>query len=165
MVVEQPPGPAAVEQDIAVYFSPNGGAINAIAENIGRARKTIDVQAFILSTSLIGRPLVEAAGRGVRVRVIFDKRQAERNISWDEELAEAGALVYYDDPSDGGINHNKTMLIDDNIIITGSFNFTRTANEKNVENLVIMRGKRRIAAAYRENFEQRLGVSESRKRR
>mgnify|MGYP002021291671 CR=1 FL=1 len=43
--------------------------------------------------------------------------------------------------------------------ITGSFNFSRSAEEKNVENLVIMRGKRRLVAAYRKNFDERMTVS------
>ena len=93
------------------------------------------------------------------MRVIFDKEQADKRFSWDEQLAAAGAEVYYDDPADDGLNHNKIILIDNEIIITGSFNFSRSAEEKNVENLVIMRGKRRLVAAYRKNFDERMAAS------
>ena len=157
-VAASPPRPAAVEQGIAVYFSPQGGCAAAITEQIERARRTIDVQAFSLTSSLFGRPLIAARNRGVRVRVIFDKRQAEEEYSWDERLSEAGVEVYYDAPEDGS-NHNKVMLLDGHRIVTGSFNFSRSAEEKNVENLLMIADKPRIFAAYQRNFDQRLRLS------
>ncbi len=51
------------------------------------------------------------------------------------------------------IAHSKVVLIDRHIILTGSFNYTRAAQEKNAENLVVLRGDERLVKRYRENFE------------
>lgn len=153
------PKPAAVEDGVSVYFSPNGGCMDALRFAIGRARTTIDVQAFILSTSLVSRPLEDAAKRGVRVRIIMDSEQAEADFALDEKLAEAGVAVYRHAVPEGGSMHHKTMVIDGATVITGSFNFSRSAQEKNAENLVVITGKPRIAAAYTADFEKRLAVS------
>lgn len=155
------PRPAAIEDGIAVFFSPNGGCMDALREAIGSARKTIDVQAFILSTSLVSRPLEDAAKRGVRVRIIMDGTQAEQEFALDERLAEAGIAVYRHAVPEGGSMHHKTMVIDGTTVVTGSFNFSRSAEEKNAENLVVIRGKRKIAEAFAADFEKRLQSSKA----
>lgn len=55
--------------------------------------------------------------------------------------------------------HNKYLIIDGQTIVTGSFNFTKSADESNAENLLVIQGKSRIAAAYRQNFEKLLNSS------
>ena len=57
------------------------------------------------------------------------------------------------------IAHNKVIIIDGAVTITGSFNFTKAAQEKNAENLLIIRS-REIARAYRENWQHHLSHSE-----
>nr|CBX27153.1 hypothetical protein N47_A11820 [uncultured Desulfobacterium sp.] len=54
-------------------------------------------------------------------------------------LANAGIPTYIDDRH--AIAHNKIMIIDKETVITGSFNFTKAAEEKNAENLLIIRNK------------------------
>ncbi len=55
--------------------------------------------------------------------------------------------------------HSKVILIDDVLVITGSFNFTWSADRKNVENLLILRGKKQIMKAYIGQFERLKGIS------
>jgi phosphatidylserine/phosphatidylglycerophosphate/cardiolipin synthase-like enzyme len=57
------------------------------------------------------------------------------------------------------IAHNKLILIDYDTVITGSFNFTKAAEERNAENLLILRGDADLAAKYRANFELHLSHS------
>jgi len=152
--------PAAVQDDIAVFFSPEGDCMPAIVQQIAAARRSIEIQAFILSTNLISRPLIEAHERGVRVTVVFDAEQAKEEYSLDEALAKAGINVYYDRPSEEGSNHNKVILIDRRVLITGSFNFSRSAQEDNAENLLIIRNKSRILDAYIKDFERRKTASQ-----
>lgn len=154
----RPAGPAVVDRDIAVYFSPNGGCLDAVANAIASARKSIHVQAFILSTTRVSRPLIEAHRRGVEVIVIFDHDWANEPISLDEDLVEAGIPVYLDAPQDGSA-HSKIMIIDRQTVLTGSFNFSRSADENNTENLLAIRNRPLIAGAYEKNFQARLAVS------
>lgn len=157
---QQPPRPAVVDRDIAVFFSPDGGCLDGLVWQIDAARKSIDMQAFMLTTERIAEPLVEAHRRGVAVRVIFDADQAEDRFSLDEKLVEAGVPVWLDAPDDGrGKAHNKVAIIDGDTVITGSYNFTLAADQKNAENLIVIRGRPALAAAYRKNFEARLAVA------
>src|SRR5688572_9486462 len=67
---------AAVEDGISVYFCPNGGALQAVAAEINGAKKSIDVQAYMLTTTKLAKPLQDAHRRGVKVRVLIDDRNA-----------------------------------------------------------------------------------------
>jgi phosphatidylserine/phosphatidylglycerophosphate/cardiolipin synthase-like enzyme len=154
----KPPAPAVVDGDIAVFFAPDGGCLNAIAWQIQDARKSIDVQAFLLSTKRIAEPLIAAHRRGVVVRVIFDREQADQNVSLDEKLSEAGIPVFYDSPEKGKA-HDKVMIIDGRTVITGSFNFTLAAEEHNAENMLVIRERPAIAAAYQRHFADRLAAA------
>jgi len=67
-------------------------------------------------------------------------------------VANAGIPVFIDDKH--RIAHNKIILIDEATIITGSFNFTKAAEEKNAKNLLIIEGKPKLMAAYLRNFKE-----------
>lgn len=157
---QQPPQPAVVDRDIAVFFSPDGGCLDAVVSQVASAQKSIDVQAFMLTTEKIAEPIIAAHRRGVAVRVIFDAYQADDDFSLDEKLVEAGVPVWLDSPEDGkGKAHNKVMIVDGQTVLTGSYNFTLTADEKNAENLLVIRARPLIVNAYRRNFEARLAVA------
>src|SRR5687767_1035388 len=89
--------PAAIEDDIAVFFGPGGGALAAIAEQINTARRSLDVQAYLLTTKDIAGPIARAHDRGVKVRVIMDKSKAGDEYSAATYLANAGVPVWLDD--------------------------------------------------------------------
>src|SRR5262245_16679499 len=65
--------PATMEDDIAVYFSPKGGAMAAIIREIERAQLSVDVQAYVITAKEIVDALEAAHRRGIEVRVILDK--------------------------------------------------------------------------------------------
>ena len=146
--------PAAIDDDIAVFFCPDGGALAAIAEQINSAKRSLDVQAYLLTTKDIAGPIARAHERGVKVRVIMDKAKAGDEYSAATYLANAGVPVWLD--SEHKEAHNKVMLIDGQTIVTGSFNFTRAADEQNAENLLVIDGKPKLFAAYKKNFETHL---------
>src|SRR5690348_16626670 len=122
-----PPVPAASEGGISVFFSPNGGAGAAVVAEINAAKSTLDVQAYLLTTKEIIGPIAKAHARGVKVRVVMDAEKAGSDYSAATYLANAGVPVFLD--SEHKEAHNKIMLIDGKTILTGSFNFTRAADE------------------------------------
>ena len=122
-----------------LYFSPNGGATQAIVEQIDNATLEILVQAYCFTSAPIAKALVGAHGRGVSVEVILDKSQRKDKYSGATFLANNRIPTYIDTVH--AIAHNKIMIIDKQTVITGSFNFTRAAEEKNAENLLIVRSK------------------------
>jgi phosphatidylserine/phosphatidylglycerophosphate/cardiolipin synthase-like enzyme len=90
--------------------------------------------------------------------VILDRSQrGERNTS-ATFVANAGIPTFID--AKHAIAHNKIMIIDGATLITGSFNFTRAAEEKNAENLLVIRGDDVLVKKYLANFEDHLAHSE-----
>ena len=152
-----PPGLSAgqFEKDVAVdlCFTPGGTCTNRIISEIGRSRSEIFVQAYSFTSADIGKALLDAHKRGVRVEAILDKSQRAAKYSWATFLANMRIPTYID--SRHAIAHNKIIIIDSVTTITGSFNFTKAAQDKNAENLLVIYSKD-IARAYRENwFEHR----------
>ena len=81
--------------------------------------------------------LIRAHRRGVKVELIQDEKSSQNNRDAINQLIDSGIDVR----SDGkhAIQHNKVMLIDDNIVITGSYNFTNSAEKRNAENIMIIK--------------------------
>ena len=134
-----------------MYFSPNAGATDAICREIARARTEILVQAYSFTSAPIAQALLAAHKRGVKVAVILDKSQKTQKYSSATFLTNASIPTYID--ARHAIAHNKIILIDREVVITGSFNFTKAAEEKNAENLLVIRSAE-LAKLYRENWQQ-----------
>lgn len=146
----------AIEVDIGrvppveVYFSPRNGATAAIVREIDRARSEIRVQAYSFTSAPIAQALLKAHTRGIRVEVILDKSQRTGKYSSSTFLMNARIPTYID--AEHAIAHNKIILIDRSVVITGSFNFTRAAEEKNAENLLIIRSAE-LVKPYLDNWQ------------
>src|SRR3989441_4900542 len=141
-----------------VYFSPKGGATAAIVATLAKAKDSILVQAYSFTSVPLAKALVEAHGRGVNVQVVLDKSQRTEKYSSADFLAHAGIPVKID--AAHAIAHNKVMVIDDDTVITGSFNFTRAAEQQNAENLLIIHDPA-LAARYIANWQAHAQHSES----
>ena len=135
---------------IEVYFSPKGGCTEAVVKEIDAAEKTILVQAYSFTSAPIAKALVNAYKRGIDVRVILDKSQRTEKYSEADFLHNMGIRTWID--AQHAIAHNKVMVIDGATVITGSFNFTKAAEERNAENLLVIRD-RAIGEKYRGNWE------------
>jgi phosphatidylserine/phosphatidylglycerophosphate/cardiolipin synthase-like enzyme len=137
------------EERTQVYFSPNGGATQAIINEISNAKTEILVQAYSFTSTPIAKALIEAHKRGVKVEAILDKSQRKETYTEATFLANMGVPTYIDDKH--AIAHNKVMVIDKATVITGSFNFSKAAEEKNAENLLIIKSKE-LASVYIDNY-------------
>jgi phosphatidylserine/phosphatidylglycerophosphate/cardiolipin synthase-like enzyme len=110
---------------IEAFFSPRGGATEAVVREFGSAKKEILVQAYSFTSAPIAKALVDAHKRGVKVTVILDKSQRTQKYSSATFLNNSGIPTYID--AKHAIAHNKIMIIDGATLITGSFNFTKAA--------------------------------------
>jgi phosphatidylserine/phosphatidylglycerophosphate/cardiolipin synthase-like enzyme len=142
---------------VQVYFSPQGGCTDAIVAELNKAKKEVLVQAYSFTSQPIAKAMVEAHKRGVRTEVILDKSQRGEKYSAADFTAHMGVPTYID--SAHAIAHNKIMVIDQETVITGSFNFTRAAEERNAENVLIIRSKE-LAKEYLDNWEKHKAHSE-----
>jgi phosphatidylserine/phosphatidylglycerophosphate/cardiolipin synthase-like enzyme len=151
---ETPAGPS-----IRAFFSPNGGGTEAIVSEIRHARSEVLVQAYSFTSAPIAKALLDARKRGVKVTVILDKSQRKANYSAADFLRNSGISTYIDGKH--AIAHNKIMIIDRDCVITGSFNFTKAAEEKNAENILVIRGNADLTAKYLVNFDWHLRHSDA----
>ena len=146
------------QSDVQVYFSPKGGCTDAVVNALNKAKKTILVQAYSFTSPPIAAALVEANKRGVDVQVILDKSQKTERYSGATFLKNHEVPVFID--ASHKIAHNKVMVIDSEIVITGSFNFTKSAEEGNAENLLVISNAPDLAAQYIANWKAHLKHSQ-----
>jgi phosphatidylserine/phosphatidylglycerophosphate/cardiolipin synthase-like enzyme len=143
--------------DIQVYFSPQGGCTEAVVANLDKATNTVLVQAYSFTSAPIAQALVDAHKRGVNVEVILDKSQRTEKYSAADFIQHAGIPTFID--AKHAIAHNKIMVIDGETVLTGSFNFTKAAEENNAENLLVIQDAA-LAAKYAANWQAHLKHSE-----
>jgi len=136
-------------QTIRVYFSPNGGCQEAVISEIRKATQTIDIAMYYLSSRDIAQALVKAQENNVQVRIVLDQGQEIEPASKSGYLVKHGFQIRYH--LGFGLMHNKFAIIDGKSLITGSFNWTLTAQERNEENLLVITDEGTIKK-YEERF-------------
>jgi phosphatidylserine/phosphatidylglycerophosphate/cardiolipin synthase-like enzyme len=148
----------ATEASYKVCFTPALDCTQTIVTAINQAQKQILVQAYSFTSAPIARALLQASKRGIEVKILLDKSQSrQRGFSPAKLFADYHIPVAIDyKPS---IAHNKVMIIDSKTVITGSFNFTRAAQEKNAENVLIITDAA-LAQKYKQNWMKRAEESE-----
>ena len=142
-------------EPIKVFFSPDGGCQQAVIDKIDGAVSTIDVAMYHLTSREIAQALIKAKERGVIVRLYMDRGEANTKYSKATYLTKKGVEVKY--YLGKGLMHNKFAVIDNNVLITGSFNWTPTADRENQENLLILTTKDLIKQ-YSDRFEMLWGA-------
>jgi phosphatidylserine/phosphatidylglycerophosphate/cardiolipin synthase-like enzyme len=137
-----------------VFFSPNGGCVKGIVKEIEIGTREILVQAYSFSSTPIRNALINAQKRGTKVEIIFDNdEQKDQNYKTAKALSKTGVTVYMD--SNHASAHNKIIIIDRETVITGSFNLTYSAENKNAENVLVVKSKA-LAGFYAENWHSHL---------
>lgn len=149
------PAQGTVQGTVQALFSPWQDVEGALVAAIGEGRRSIHVQAFAFTSRTLAAALIAAHRRGLRVEVLADRGQAERLVSSRlPQLAAAGIPVALEVRYAAA--HNKILLIDAEedspTVITGSYNFTWSAQARNAENVLILRGQRELAGAYLDNW-------------
>jgi phosphatidylserine/phosphatidylglycerophosphate/cardiolipin synthase-like enzyme len=135
---------------VEVLFSPKGGCQEAVVCEIKKARREILVQAYSFTADPLTYGLVEAKKRGVHLDIVLDKSNEVEKYSDLRIFLDHGLAPLID--HNHAIAHNKVMIIDQNVLITGSYNFTNQAESENAENLVIIKGHPELIRQYRQNF-------------
>jgi len=135
---------------VGVHFSPKGGCMEALLEELKKARREVLVQAYSFTSDPLTLALVDAKQRGVDVQVVLDKSNEVERYSDLHLFLEKGLAPLID--AEHAIAHNKIMIIDQKVLATGSFNFTNQAENQNAENLLIIKGQPQLVEQYRQNF-------------
>jgi phosphatidylserine/phosphatidylglycerophosphate/cardiolipin synthase-like enzyme len=139
--------------EIEVYFSPDDGVADHIIDLVTGAQESIYFLAYSFNVDKISNAMLARVQAGVTLAGVFEKTQtvANKGSSEYEPLRLAGLDVWLDaNPKN---MHDKIILIDGMIVITGSYNFTTSAEEKNDENILIIYNAD-IAALYLQHFQR-----------
>ena len=136
-----------------VCFTPQQNCTQQLVQLIDSAKSVIHLQAFSFTSWKITNALVRAHKRGVKVLALFDKSLfAAPYNKKTNYLLKRGVKIRLDPAQN--IAHNKVLIIDDNIVETGSFNYTYSAEHFNAENIIIIYSKQ-LAAQYLANWQCR----------
>ena len=141
---------ANIEFDI--YFAPEDKFLSsALLPLINSASYSIRFMIYAFTNQDIAEALERQFDKGVKIYAVFDEDQTHSRYSEYEELLNYGIDVKVD--SNSYKLHNKVMIIDDNITITGSYNFTVSAEKRNDENSLVIKSKD-FTAQYINEFEK-----------
>ena len=135
--------------EIEVYFSPQYKSSSRIVQIINNAKKYIFVPSFLITHKNIAEALANAKKRGVDVKIILDGNSSgTRNTKHQYLRANLIPLKF---ENYAGKLHSKTMIIDDEYLIMGSMNFSNSGENKNDENMLVIKNPE-LAKNYRDFF-------------
>ncbi len=143
---------------VQVAFPPWDDAEALVVAAVADARRQIFVQAFNLTSRAVADALIAAQRRGVDVRITADREQTfGGEHTRIPDLAAAGIPIWLEVRYTAA--HSKVMIIDPKsqacVLITGSYNWTWSAQHRNAENLLIVRGNPALTQAYVRNWQRR----------
>jgi phosphatidylserine/phosphatidylglycerophosphate/cardiolipin synthase-like enzyme len=136
---------------VEVYFSTHDHIADKLVQKIGQARKSVHFLAFSFTHDRIGQAMLERARQGVEVKGVFEKSQAAGGYSEYGNLKAAGLDVWLD--ANPRNMHHKVLIVDDETVVAGSFNFSDGADRQNDENVVILHSKP-AARQFEEEFQK-----------
>ena len=137
---------------VTVYFAPEDDVIDQLVPLIEGAEESVRFMAFSFTHDDLGAAMLAAADRGVDVGGIFETRGSETEYSELASLYCAGLPVRQD--GNPRAFHHKVIVVDGEIVVTGSFNFSNNADRSNDENVLVI-ANRDIAAHYLQEFDRR----------
>ncbi len=131
------------------YFLPHDSTINRIVDLIHQAKYSVVVAIFSFTSKDIADALISAQDNQVDVRIVMESKSKNGLGSVFNYLQESGVEIYED--SNKGNMHHKFIVIDEEVVIVGSPNFSNNGFNKNSENLLIIHNQD-ISSAYYEEF-------------
>lgn len=139
----------ASEGGVEVYFCPKDDCALKLVKVISDSNNYVYVAIYSFTHDAIAQALLDANARGVDVRVVIEKNDSGSEYSKYRILKNAGLDARLD--GNPALMHDKFMVVDGKVVATGSFNYTKNADERNNENLLLVKSES-LAAKYLEEF-------------
>ncbi|MDI7275211.1 MAG: phospholipase D family protein, partial [Anaerolineae bacterium] len=136
---------------IETYFSPEDRPADEVLSEVAGARRSIRFMAFSFTDQALAQAMIERARAGVEVSGVIERRGSETEYGQLRPLREAGIAVLTD--GNPYVMHHKVIVIDEETVITGSYNFSQSAARDNDENVLIIHSAD-VARLYLEEFER-----------
>lgn len=136
---------------IEICFAPEDNCSQQVIELLKTAKSSIRFMAFSFTQQEIAAIIIQQAISGIDIQGVIESQMSVTSYSVYDELLEANINVIKDKNPDA--MHHKIIIIDDEIVLLGSYNFTRNGDLMNDENLLIIHNKE-IAGMYLFEFEK-----------
>jgi phosphatidylserine/phosphatidylglycerophosphate/cardiolipin synthase-like enzyme len=137
---------------LEVFFSPDDGTAGRLEAILRSAQESINFLAFSFTSDNLGSAILDRAQSGVAVAGVMDESQVGSNQGTEYSRFRKAGLDVRKDGLQGNL-HDKVLIIDHKIVVTGSYNFSRNAEETNDENTLIIYDAE-IARLFIEHFEK-----------
>lgn len=140
------PAIAIANNDIDVAFSPKGGSLELVLKAINSSKKSICMATYSFTSKPVAEAILAAKNRGVDVKVVSDEKANDRKYTATRFLANNNVSVRLN--GNYAIMHNKFIVVDNQTVETGSFNYSSGAVNKNAENVIVIWNNPDIAQKY-----------------
>ncbi len=144
--------------EVETWFSPDDGVQARIVEIIYSAQESLYFMAFSFTSDPIGEAVRERARDGVTVAGVMDDEQVNSNIGTEFDPFRQAGLDVYRDGNEGQMHH-KVIIIDERIVILGSYNFSNAAETRNDETVLIIHNPQ-FARQFMVEFQRVYGLSQ-----
>ncbi len=135
--------------EVEVYFSPDDGVRQQLLDLLATAQSNVRFMAYQFTNQELADALIELSDRGVTVQGVLEERSISSEYSQFGYLAAGGVDVWADD--NPYIMHHKVFIVDDQVVVLGSYNFSGNAEDDNDENVLIVHDSR-VAQAFMAEF-------------
>lgn len=141
----------SLHAETAVYFTPSNACENNIIHLLNNSKQQVDIAIYSITNDNITLAIKEAHKRGVKIRILTDKTQAENKVSKASYLRNAGLNIKVH--TKHRIEHNKFVVVDNQVVMTGSYNWTTSATLRNSENCLKIWNDDTTVLEYQKRFE------------
>jgi len=145
--------PPPIFAETEVLFSPDQSIQEALLREIESAQSTIDLAVREITSQNLTQALVRAKGRGVKVRVITDSKQAKMKSSKITSLIQEGMSVKVLKGKDRGVMNHRFVIFDGKKAVTGSFDWTEASEKWNDEDILIL-SETEVVISFQKEFER-----------
>lgn len=136
-----------------VYFSPKGGIRQRLVAAIRSAKASIDIAVYHITSFELADTLGAAKARGVRIRILTDQEKLQAGGGAYRIVERHRIPIRTLGSSDDGLMHHKFAIVDERVVVTGSYNWTQSAERANYENLVFLDDPA-LVARFTEEFQR-----------
>ena len=141
-----------------IYFSPDDNVANNLLDLIHNANESIFFSAYSFTSDPLGEAIRARAEDGVAVEGVMDSSQINSNIGTEWDPFRQAGLKIRRDGNTPGLLHHKFIIIDEEIVISGSYNFTNSAETRNDENLIVIYDSF-LASQYLAEFQRNYAIA------
>jgi len=139
---------------ITTYFSQKDNLQSVLLDNLSKAKHSVQVAVAWFTDVVLFSKLLELQKNGIKIELIITKHQFNDQSHNDYSIINENGGIFIEIGGDYSTMHHKFCIVDHRILLQGSFNWTRKANESNNETLILIAGDNNSINEFTGEFER-----------